>query len=147
MKTIVKQGHVEWLEQQIELCTSVINNQMQRQVALKEALENAKGISGSATLVEVPKAGIVYPDAPTPPESWIAARTEKMNKAEGIVFSNLVRMKLSPTELCKTTGLKRSTIHTAVWSLRKNFDCVIKHNDLGQYVLLSIPSKEKATGT
>lgn len=139
MKTIVKQGHVEWLEQQIELCTSVINNQMQRQVALKEALENAKGNSGSATLVEVPKS--------TPPESWIAGRTEKMNKAEGIVFSNLVRMKLSPTELCKTTGLKRSTIHTAVWSLRKNFGCDIRHNDAGQYVLLSLPSKEKATGT
>lgn len=139
MKRIVPQGHVEWLEQQIETCTSVINNQMQRKVALKEALENAKGISGSATLVEVPKS--------TPPESWIAGRAEKMNKAEGIVFSNLVRMKLSPTELCKTTGLKRSTIHTAVWSLRKNHDCDIKHNDAGQYVLLSMPSKVQATGT
>ena len=142
MKTIVKQGHVEWLEKQIELCTSVINNQMQRQVALKEALENAKGISGSATLVEVPKSGVDMRS-----KSWVADRTKNMNKAETTVFSNLVRMKLSPTELCKTTGLKRSTIHTAVWSLRKNFGCVIKHNDAGQYVLLSIPSKGKATGT
>ena len=54
MKTIVKQDHIEWLEQQIETCQSIILSQVQRKATLTEALENAKGVSGSANIVEVP---------------------------------------------------------------------------------------------
>ena len=66
MKSIVRQKHIEWLEQQIEICQSVINNQALRKITLTEALENAKGNSGSATLVEVPTA------TATPSRDWEA---------------------------------------------------------------------------
>ena len=107
MKTIVRQGHVEWLEQQIETCTSIINNQMNRKVALTEALENAKGISGSAKIVEVPTA-----------KAKVQA-VSGLTKGERKVFRLLRNTDLSAAELAQKTKLKISTVHSTIWSLRK----------------------------
>ena len=107
MKTIVPQGHVEWLEQQIETCTSIINNQMNRKVALTEALENAKGISGSAKIVEVPTA-----------KAKVQA-VSGLTKGERKVFRLLRNTDLSAAELAQKTKLKISTVHSTIWSLRK----------------------------
>ena len=107
MKTIVRQDHIEWLEQQIATCQSIITNQIQRKATLTEALNNAKGISGSATLVEMPK----------------ARSASGMSKTEKAVWKHLQGMELSglsPAELVDKTKLKRNTIHTAIWSLRNN---------------------------
>ena len=131
MKTIVPQGHVEWLEQQIETCTSIINNQLQRKGALKEALENAKGISGSATLVEMPK----------------ARPASGMSKTEKNVWKWLQawqRTGLSVAELMDKTKLKRNTIHTAIWSLRHNHGYGIELKN-GRYKIVN--QFPKAVGT
>ena len=107
MKTIVRQDHIEWLEQQIETCQSIITNQIQRKATLTEALNNAKGISGSATLVEMPK----------------ARSASGMSKTETAVWEALSKVQLSgmtADSLMKHTKLKRNTIHTAIWSLRNN---------------------------
>ena len=107
MKTIVPQGHVEWLEQQIETCTSIINNQMNRKVALTEALENAKGISGSAKIVEVPTA-----------KAKVQA-VSGLTKGERKVWRLLGNTDLSAAELAQRTKLKINTVHSTIWSLRK----------------------------
>tara|TARA_Y100001951_G_C11204393_1_gene219058 strand:- start:49 stop:444 length:396 start_codon:yes stop_codon:yes gene_type:complete len=107
MKTIVKQDHIEWLEQQIATCRSIIDNQAKRQATLTEVLNNAKGISGSATLVEMPK----------------ARSASGMSKTETAVWGELSKVQLSgmtATGLMEHTKLKRNTIHTAIWSLRNN---------------------------
>ena len=107
MKTIVRQDHIEWLEEQIATCRSIIDNQAKRQATLTEVLNNAKGISGSATLVEMPK----------------ARSASGLSKTERAVWKHLQGMELSglsPAELMDKTKLKRNTIHTAIWSLRNN---------------------------
>ena len=131
MKTIVPQGHVEWLEQQIETCTSIINNQLNRKVALTEALENAKGNSGSAKIVEVPK----------------AQSAGGMSKTERKVWKHLQGMELSglsPAELMDKTKLKRSTIHTVIWALRNNHGYGIELKN-GRYRIIN--RFPKAVGT
>tara|TARA_Y100001937_G_scaffold105601_1_gene146589 strand:- start:47 stop:487 length:441 start_codon:yes stop_codon:yes gene_type:complete len=110
MKTIVPQGHVEWLEQQIETCTSIINNQMNRKVALTEALENAKGNSGSAKIVEVPTAKAK------------ARAVSKLTKAERKIWRLLRNTDLSSAELVQRTKLKLGTVHSTIWSLRRKLN-------------------------
>ena len=111
MKSIVRQKHIEWLEQQIEICQSVINNQALRKITLTEALENAKGNSGSATLVEVPTA------TATTKEKVQAVKG--LTKAERKIFRLLRNTDLSPAELAQKTKLKINTVHSTIWSLRK----------------------------
>ena len=107
MKTIVKQDHIEWLEQQIETCQSIILSQVQRKATLTEALENAKGVSGSANIVEVPT---------------VKAKVQTvkgLTKAERKVWRLLGNTDLSAAELAQRTKLKLNTVHSTIWSLRK----------------------------
>ena len=110
MKTIVPQGHVEWLEQQIEICDSIINNQALRKVTLTEALENAKGISGSAKIVEVPTAKAK------------ARAVSKLTKAERKIWRLLRNTDLSSADLVQRTKLKLGTVHSTIWSLRRKLN-------------------------
>ena len=112
MKTIVPQGHVEWLKQQIEVCDSIINNQALRKVTLTEALENAKGNSGSAKIVEVPTA-----------KAKAKTRTvSKLTKAERKIWRLLRNTDLSSAELVQRTKLKLGTVHSTIWSLRRKLN-------------------------
>jgi len=107
MKTIVPQGHVEWLKEQIEVCDSIINNQALRKVTLTEALENAKGNSGSAKIVEVPTAKAK------------ARAVSKLTKAERKIWRLLRNTDLSSADLVQRTKLKLGTVHSTIWSLRR----------------------------
>ena len=130
MKTIVRQDHIEWLEQQIATCRSIIDNQTKRQATLTEVLNNAKGISGSATLVEMPK----------------ARSASGLSKTERAVWKHLQGMELSglpPAELMDKTKLKRNTIHTAIWSLRNNHGYGIELKN-GRYRITNRFPKAKA---
>ena len=109
MKSIVRQNHIEWLEQQIATCRSIIDNQAKRQATLTEVLNNAKGISGSATLVEVPTA--------TAKAAGQAVRG--LTKAERKIWRLLGNTDLSSAELAQRTKLKLNTVHSTIWSLRK----------------------------
>ena len=129
MKSIVRQNHIEWLEQQIEACQSVINNQAIRKVTLTEALENAKGNSGSATLVEVPTATATA-------QAKAKVRTVKgLTKAERKIWRLLGNTDLSSAELAQRTKLKLNTVHSTIWSLRKKlgFSAIVLKN--GRYTL------------
>lgn len=125
MKSIVRQKHIEWLEQQIEACQSVINNQAVRKVTLTEALENAKGNSGSATLIEVPTA--------TTKEKVQAVKG--LTKAERKIWRLLRNTDLSSAELAQRTKLKLNTVHSTIWSLRKKlgWSAIVLKN--GRYTL------------
>lgn len=125
MKSIVRQNHIEWLEQQIEACQSVINNQAVRKVTLTEALENAKGNSGSATLIEVPTA--------TTKEKVQAVKG--LTKAERKIWRLLRNTDLSSAELAQRTKLKLNTVHSTIWSLRKKlgWSAIVLKN--GRYTL------------
>lgn len=127
MKSIVRQKHIEWLEQQIEICQSVINNQALRKITLTEALENAKGNSGSATLVEVPTATA---------QAKAKVRTVKgLTKAERKIWRLLGNTDLSSAELAQKAKLKLNTVHSTIWSLRKKlgFSAIVLKN--GRYTL------------
>lgn len=127
MKSIVRQKHIEWLEQQIEICQSVINNQALRKITLTEALENAKGNSGSATLVEVPIATA---------QAKAKVRTVKgLTKAERKIWRLLGNTDLSSAELAQKAKLKLNTVHSTIWSLRKKlgFSAIVLKN--GRYTL------------
>tara|TARA_Y100000114_G_scaffold82798_1_gene76505 strand:+ start:278 stop:694 length:417 start_codon:yes stop_codon:yes gene_type:complete len=129
MKSIVRQNHIEWLEQQIEACQSVINNQAIRKVTLTEALENAKGNSGSATLVEVPTATATA-------QAKAKVRTVKgLTKAERKIWRLLGNTDLSSAELAQKAKLKLNTVHSTIWSLRKKlgFSAIVLKN--GRYTL------------
>ena len=129
MKSIVRQKHIEWLEQQIEACQSVINNQAIRKVTLTEALENAKGNSGSATLVEVPTATATA-------QAKAKVRTVKgLTKAERKIWRLLGNTDLSSAELAQKAKLKLNTVHSTIWSLRKKlgFSAIVLKN--GRYTL------------
>ena len=131
MKSIVRQKHIEWLEQQIEACQSVINNQAIRKVTLTEALENAKGNSGSATLVEVPTA-----TATATAQAKAKVRTVKgLTKAERKIWRLLGHTDLSSAELAQKAKLKLNTVHSTIWSLRKKlgFSAIVLKN--GRYTL------------
>ena len=131
MKSIVRQKHIEWLEQQIEACQSVINNQALRKITLIEALENAKGNSGSATLVEVPTA-----TATATAQAKAKVRTVKgLTKAERKIWRLLGNTDLSSAELAQRTKLKLNTVHSTIWSLRKKlgFSAIVLKN--GRYTL------------
>ena len=126
MKSIVRQNHIEWLEQQIEACQSVINNQAIRKVTLTEALENAKGNSGSATLVEVPTATATA-------QAKAKVRTVKgLTKAERKIWRLLGNTDLSSAELAQKAKLKLNTVHSTIWSLRKKlgFSAILLKNGL-----------------
>ena len=111
MKSIVRQNHIEWLEQQIATCRSIIDNQAKRQATLTEVLNNAKGISGSATLVEVPT---------TTTTARAAGQAVKgLTKAERKIWRLLGNTDLSSAELAQRTKLKLNTVHSTIWSLRK----------------------------
>ena len=138
MKRIVRQDYIEWLEQQIESCQSVINNQAIRKVTLTEALENAKGNSGSATLIEVPTA--------TTKEKVQAVKG--LTKAERKIWRLLRNTDLSSAELAQRTKLKLNTVHSTIWSLRKKlgFSSIVLKN--GRYTRGSIVAAiPKASGT
>ena len=140
MKRIVRQDYIEWLEQQIESCQSVINNQAIRKVTLTEALENAKGNSGSATLVEVPTA------TATTREKVQAVRG--LTKAERRIWRLLGNTDLSSAELAQRTKLKLNTVHSTIWSLRKKLgaSAIVLKN--GRYMQGSIVAAiPKASGT
>ena len=131
MKSIVRQNHIEWLEQQIEACQSVINNQALRKITLIEALENAKGNSGSATLVEVPTA-----TATATAQAKAKVRTVKgLTKAERKIWRLLGHTDLSSAELAQKAKLKLNTVHSTIWSLRKKlgFSAIVLKN--GRYTL------------
>tara|TARA_R100000231_G_scaffold47410_1_gene40699 strand:+ start:299 stop:721 length:423 start_codon:yes stop_codon:yes gene_type:complete len=131
MKSIVRQKHIEWLEQQIEACQSVINNQALRKITLIEALENAKGNSGSATLVEVPTA-----TATATAQAKAKVRTVKgLTKAERKIWRLLGHTDLSSAELAQKAKLKLNTVHSTIWSLRKKlgFSAIVLKN--GRYTL------------
>jgi len=131
MKSIVRQKHIEWLEQQIETCQSVINNQALRKITLIEALENAKGNSGSATLVEVPTA-----TATATAQAKAKVRTVKgLTKAERKIWRLLGNTDLSSAELAQKAKLKLNTVHSTIWSLRKKlgFSAIVLKN--GRYTL------------
>jgi len=131
MKSIVRQKHIEWLEQQIEACQSVINNQALRKITLIEALENAKGNSGSATLVEVPTA-----TATATAQAKAKVRTVKgLTKAERKIWRLLGNTDLSSAELAQKAKLKLNTVHSTIWSLRKKlgFSAIVLKN--GRYTL------------
>ena len=127
MKSIVRQNHIEWLEQQIEACQSVINNQALRKVTLTEALENAKGNSGSATLVEVPTA------TATTTAKAAGQAVRGLTKAERKVWRLLGNTDLSSAELAQRTKLKLNTVHSTIWALRKKlgFSAIVLKN--GRY--------------
>ena len=127
MKSIVRQNHIEWLEQQIESCQSVINNQAIRKVTLTEALENAKGNSGSATLVEVPTA--------TAQAKAKVQAVKGLTKAERKIWRLLGNTDLSSAELAQRTKLKLNTVHSTIWALRKKlgFSAIVLKN--GRYTL------------
>ena len=129
MKSIVRQKHIEWLEQQIEACQSVINNQALRKITLIEALENAKGNSGSATLVEVPTATATA-------QAKTKVRTVKgLTKAERKIWRLLGNTDLSSAELAQKAKLKLNTVHSTIWSLRKKlgFSAIVLKD--GRYTL------------
>ena len=131
MKSIVRQKHIEWLEQQIEACQSVINNQALRKITLIEALENAKGNSGSATLVEVPTA-----TATATAQAKTKVRTVKgLTKAERKIWRLLGNTDLSSAELAQKAKLKLNTVHSTIWSLRKKlgWSAIVLKN--GRYTL------------
>ena len=133
MKSIVRQKHIEWLEQQIESCQSVINNQALRKITLIEALENAKGNSGSATLVEVPTATAT---ATATAQAKTKVRTVKgLTKAERKIWRLFGNTDLSSAELAQKAKLKLSTVHSTIWSLRKKlgFSAIVLKN--GRYTL------------
>ena len=109
MKTIVRQDHIEWLEQQIETCQSIITNQVQRKATLTEALENAKGVSGSANIVEVNLLG----------EKAKVQTVRGLTKAERKIWRLLGSTDLSSAELAQKAKLKLNTVHSTIWSLRK----------------------------
>ena len=140
MKTIVKQDHIEWLEQQIETCQSIILSQVQRKATLTEALENAKGVSGSATLVEVPTA--------TTTAKAAGQAVRGLTKPERKIWRLLGNTDLSSADLAQRTKLKLNTVHSTIWSLRKKlgFSSIVLKN--GRYtrgsVVAAIP---KASGT
>ena len=146
MKTIVKQDHIEWLEQQIESCQSVINNQALRKITLIEALENAKGNSGSATLVEVPTATATTTTTTTAKAAVQAMKG--LTKTERKIWRLLGNSDLSSAELAQRTKLTMNTVHTNIWSLRKKlgFTAIVLKN--GRYtrggIVAAIP---KASGT
>ena len=127
MKSIVRQNHIEWLEQQIEACQSVINNQAMRKIKLIEALENAKGNSGSATLVEVPTA------TATTTAKAAGQAVRGLTKAERKVWRLLGNTDLSSAELAQRTKLKLNTVHSTIWALRKKlgFSAIVLKN--GRY--------------
>ena len=141
MKSIVRQKHIEWLEQQIETCQSVINNQALRKITLIEALENAKGNSGSATLVEVPTA-----TATATAQAKTKVRTVKgLTKAERKIWRLLGNTDLSAAELAQRTKLKLNTVHSTIWSLRKKIGWATIELKNGRY---SITNRfPKASGT
>ena len=115
MKSIVRQNHIEWLEQQIATCRSIIDNQAKRQATLTEVLNNAKGISGSATLVEVPTTTTT-----TTTTARAAGQAVKgLTKAERKIWRLLGNTDLSSAELAQRTKLKLNTVHSTIWSLRK----------------------------
>ena len=131
MKSIVRQKHIEWLEQQIETCQSVINNQALRKITLIEALENAKGNSGSATLVEVPTA-----TATATAQAKTKVRTVKgLTKAERKIWRLLGNTDLSSAELAQKAKLKISTVHSTIWSLRKKLGFSVIVLKDGRYTL------------
>ena len=142
MKTIVKQDHIEWLEQQIETCQSIILSQVQRKATLTEALENAKGVSGSATLVEVPTA------TTTTTAKAAGQAVRGLTKPERKIWRLLGNTDLSSADLAQRTKLKLNTVHSTIWSLRKKlgFSSIVLKN--GRYtrgsVVAAIP---KASGT
>ena len=131
MKTIVKQDHIEWLEQQIETCQSIILSQVQRKATLTEALENAKGNSGSATLVEVPTATTTTTTTTTAKAAGQAVRG--LTKPERKVWRLLGNTDLSSADLAQRTKLKLNTVHSTIWSLRKKlgFSSIVLKN--GRY--------------
>ena len=138
MKSIVRQNHIEWLEQQIETCQSVINNQALRKITLIEALENAKGNSGSATLVEVP----------TVKAKAAGQAVRGLTKAERKIWRLLGNTDLSSAELAQRTKLKLNTVHSTIWALRKKlgFSAIVLKN--GRYTRGSIVAAiPKASGT
>ena len=142
MKTIVRQDHIEWLEQQIETCQSIINRQAQRKATLIEALENAKGNSGSATLVEVPTA------TATTTAKAAGQAVRGLTKAERKIWKLLGNTDLSSAELAQRTKLKLNTVHSTIWSLRKKlgFSSIVLKN--GRYTRGSIVAAiPKASGT
>ena len=133
MKTIVKQDHIEWLEQQIETCQSIILSQVQRKATLTEALENAKGVSGSANIVEVPTV-----------KAKVQA-VKGLTKAERKVWRLLGNTDLSAAELAQRTKLKLNTVHSTIWSLRKKIGWATIELKNGRY---SITNRfPKASGT
>lgn len=129
MKTIVKQDHIEWLEQQIETCQSIILSQVQRKATLTEALENAKGNSGSATLVEVPTATTTT----TTTAKAAGQAVRGLTKPERKVWRLLGNTDLSSADLAQRTKLKLNTVHSTIWSLRKKlgFSSIVLKN--GRY--------------
>ena len=133
MKTIVRQDHIEWLEQQIATCQSIITNQIQRKATLTEALNNAKGISGSANIVEVPT---------------VKAKVQTvkgLTKAERKIWRLLGNTDLSAAELAQRTKLKLNTVHSTIWSLRKKIEWATIELKNGRY---SITNRfPKASGT
>ena len=136
MKTIVKQDHIEWLEQQIETCQSIILSQVQRKATLTEALENAKGNSGSAKIVEVPTAKAA------------GQAVRGLTKTERKIWRLLGNTDLSSAELAQRTKLTINTVHTNIWSLRKKlgFTAIVLKN--GRYTRGSIVAAiPKASGT
>ena len=121
MKTIVRQDHIEWLEQQIATCQSIITNQIQRKATLTEALNNAKGISGSANIVEVPT---------------VKAKVQTvkgLTKAERKIWRLLGNTDLSAAELAQRTKLKLNTVHSTIWSLRKKIEWATIELKNGRY--------------
>ena len=83
---------------------------MNRKVALTEALENAKGNSGSAKIVEVPTAKAK------------ARAVSKLTKAERKIWRLLRNTDLSSAELVQRTKLKLGTVHSTIWSLRRKLN-------------------------
>ena len=136
MKTIVRQDHIEWLEQQIATCRSIIDNQVKRQATLTEVLNNAKGISGSATLVEMPTAKAA------------GQAVRGLTKTERKIWGLLGKSDLSSAELAQRNKLTINTVHTNIWSLRKKlgFTAIVLKN--GRYTRSSIVAAiPKASGT
>ena len=125
MKTIVKQDHIEWLEQQIETCQSIILSQVQRKATLTEALENAKGVSGSANIVEVPTV-----------KAKVQA-VKGLTKAERKVWRLLGNTDLSAAELAQRTKLKLNTVHSTIWSLRKKIGWATIELKNGRYSIIN----------
>ena len=123
MKTIVKQDHIEWLEQQIETCQSIILSQVQRKATLTEALENAKGVSGNANIVEVNLLG----------EKAKVQTVRGLTKAERKIWRLLGNTDLSSAELAQRTKLTIRTVHTTIWSLRKKLGWAVIVLKNGRY--------------